>query len=58
MSSGPHAQISERRFNSVRIIDRKIHAARAPAFMMVLLHREADRAVVDDRNHLAQMLRE
>ena len=26
--------------------------------MMVLFHREADRAIVHDRDHLAQMLRE
>ena len=40
------------------MVDREIYAARTAAFVMILLHRHADRQIVDDRNHLAQVLRE
>ena len=56
--AGTGAEISERLLDPFGMIDRKIHAAGTPAFVMVLLHRQADRAVVDDRDHLAQVLGE
>lgn len=42
----------------LRIVDRKIDAPRAPAFVMILFHRQADGAIVDNRDHLPQVLRE
>jgi len=51
------AKVFERGFNSVGLVDRKVHSARTPALMMVLFHSQADSAVVHNRDHLAQMLR-
>ena len=38
------------------MIDREVHAPRAPALMLVLLHRLADGQIVDDGDHFAQVL--
>ena len=40
------------------MIDREVHAAGTPAFMVILLHRHADGQIVDDRDHFAQVLGE
>ncbi len=53
--AGSRAEVDERFFNARGMVDGQINAARAPAFMVVLLHRHADRQIVDDRNHLTQV---
>ena len=50
------AEVDERLFNGFRIIDRKIDTTRSPALVVVLLHCEAHCQVVDDGDHLPQML--
>ena len=54
--TGP--QVSERFLDRIGMIDRKVHAPGTPALVVILLHRQAHRPIVDDRNHLAQVFGE
>ena len=56
--AGTGAEVSECFLDRIGMIDREIHAAGTPALMVILFHRQADGPVVDNRNHLAQMLGE
>ena len=55
--AGFRTQIDKRRFDFVWMIDRQIDSSGPPAFVMVLHNRNPHREVVDDGNHLAQVLR-
>ena len=56
MSSRPGAEIGEGLLDGFGMVDGEVDAARTAAFVVVLLHRHADSQVVDDRDHLAQVL--
>ena len=53
----PGPEIVERCFDRLRLIDRQVHAARAPVILAVALDRRSDRRRIDDRQHLPQVLR-
>ena len=55
---GAGAEVSKRFLDRIGMIDGEVHASGTPALVVVLLHRQADRPVVDNRNHLAQVLGE
>ncbi len=54
--AGAGAEVGKRLLDGFGMVDREIHAARAAAFMVVLLHRHADGQIVDDGDHFAQVL--
>ena len=56
--AGTGAEIGECFLDRVGMVDRKVHAARTPALVVILLHRHADGQIVDDGDHLAQVLGE
>ena len=56
--AGAGAEVGKRLLDRFGMIDREIHAARTPALMVILLHRHADRQIVDDGDHFAQVLGE
>ena len=58
MSSGPAPRLSKASSIPSGVVDRKVYAARTPGLVMVLLHRHPARQLIDDRDHLAQVLRE
>jgi len=55
---GTAVKAGKRLFDRFGMIDREVKTPRAAALVMVLLHRHADRPIVDYGDHLAQVLRE
>ena len=55
---GAGAEVGKGLLDRFGMVDRKIHASRAAALMVVLLHRHADGQIVDDGDHLAQVFGE
>jgi len=52
------AQIGKRFFHGLHVVDREVHATRRAAFMVITLRRQAQRHIVEHRNHFTQVFRE
>ena len=56
--AGAGAESGKCLLDGLGMVDGEVHAARAPALMVVLLHRHAHGEVVDDRDHFPQVFGE